>query len=152
MNVPVFYHEVNMVLYVVQVMRTYTSLTTLLFSLFSNAQRVITKHEMQSQLCQLNHHLSAQTGAEHGLLIFNKKSTELHWILDLSIHFIGIYISVQVVMKCFQAVFTASLLKKNPFLNVLFVKTFISWMTNNVQVSCSDKYALLSEKTIFLQT
>ena len=59
-NIPVFYHEVNMVLWV----------------LFSNAQRVIIMHELQ--LCQLNYHSPAKSSAEHGLLI----STELYWILD----------------------------------------------------------------------
>ena len=49
-----FYHEVNIVLWI----------------LITNVLRIIIMHEVhEPQLYQLNHHSSAQSGAEHGLLI-----------------------------------------------------------------------------------
>ena len=68
MNVPVFHHEINM----------------LLQTLFINVQRVIIMHGMhRPQLCYLNHHSPAQiSGCCTRVANMSERSTELHWILD----------------------------------------------------------------------
>ena len=50
MTIPFFYHEVYMKY------------------MFGNVQSVIVMHEMQTQICQVNHYSPVQIGAEYGLL------------------------------------------------------------------------------------